>query len=1139
MKRPAFWIALALLAALAMPVAIRFFPKAFSIVALDITMDRDRALADARAIMSRDGFGPAAYRQAASFALDGQAQTFVELEGGGKETFTSMMRDGLYAAYTWRVRHFKEGEVHETTIRFTPDGQPYGFVERLREDAPGAALDGVAARQLAEAGAARWSVDLGGFVLVEQGQERRGGGRVDHTLTYERLSPALNEGRYRLRLVVSGDRLTEVSHFIRIPEAFTRRYANLRSANDAIGLSSVVGMALLYIFGGIGVGLFYLLRTRWVIWRPAVMWGAAVGLLQALAMWNELPLLWMTYDTAIARSTFLAEHAAQATASFFGFSVFFALSFMAAESLTRRAFGHHPQLWRAWSGQPPAPSSGAPGASTAILGRTVAGYLLVPVFLAYVVMFYFVAVRDLGWWSPSEALLHPDVLATYVPWLSAIANSFQAGFWEEALFRAVPLAGAALIGDRFGQRRLFLILGFAIQALIFGAGHAQYPGQPAYARPVELIIPSIGFGLLYLHFGLLPAIVLHFAFDVVLFALPIFLSDAPGIWIQQLMVVVVTLAPAWVVLWRRVRAGRWTQLSPADRNEAWTPSPVAGGAVSDMVMPAAQLTERARTRWLAAGAVSLLACTAAAVYVWTEGVSSLPITRADAVDRARTALERRGVTFDRRWRFLSMPENGSQGPHEFVSTTAGETRRSELVGRYLPTPRWRVRIVTFEGDVADRAEEWNAHVTPAGEVSTIVHVLPEGRAGARLDETTARELARKAVLDRYGLDEQRGEVREVSNRPTNLKMRTDWTFTLVDATIATLPQGEPRISVTIAGDEVVGTNRFIFVPEHWQRQQRAANTRNLIVRVLGTMVFAGLLVASAVRGVIAWSRRRFSPRLFIAGATLMLVVSVARSANNWPQLLVMLSTASPLELQILGVVGVGLVGLILTSALVGLSLGATPQRLAPSQAIEPRDALRLAMVGGLFAAAASIAAAMLDTPEWASMPDLSAAGAMIPIAQAAIAPLPRLLMASAILLPALIMIDEMTSAWTRRRIIGTLLLLVIGFAGAGVPAGMSVNGWLAAGAVTAPALAVAYVTLLRFDLTMVPLAIGVMMAAGAVLEGAERAYPGALGGSLIAAMLSLLLGWWWSRALRRARTKSGTEVPATGPALQATAEERL
>ena len=58
-----------------------------------------------------------------------------------------MLRERLYAAYPWRVRHFKEGETNETTIRFTPDGRPYGFVEKLKEDAPGAALDAAAARR--------------------------------------------------------------------------------------------------------------------------------------------------------------------------------------------------------------------------------------------------------------------------------------------------------------------------------------------------------------------------------------------------------------------------------------------------------------------------------------------------------------------------------------------------------------------------------------------------------------------------------------------------------------------------------------------------------------------------------------------------------------------------------------------------------------------------------------------------------------------------------------------------------------------------------------------------------------------------------------------------------------------------------
>ena len=87
----------------------------------------------------------------------------------------------------------------------------------------------------------------------------------------------------------------------------------MRAANEAIGLGSVVGMVLLYVVGGIGVGLFFMLRQRYVLWRQAAIWGVIVGTLQALASLNEWPLMWMTYDTAVPRSTFLARQIASSS----------------------------------------------------------------------------------------------------------------------------------------------------------------------------------------------------------------------------------------------------------------------------------------------------------------------------------------------------------------------------------------------------------------------------------------------------------------------------------------------------------------------------------------------------------------------------------------------------------------------------------------------------------------------------------------------------------------------------------------------------------------------------------------------------------------------------------------------------------
>ena len=1108
LRRSAFWIALALLSVAAVFIGVRYFPQAFSIVALDITMDRGRALDEARAVASRNGLGPPGYREAASFSGDDEAQTFVELEGGGKDAFTRMLRQRLYEAYTWRVRHFKDGETNESTIRFTPDGRPYGFVEQLREDAPGPALDTAAAQRIAEAGAAaRWNVDPAGWSVAERGQERRPSGRVDHTFTYERTDETLKDGRYRLRLVVSGDRLTEVTHFIKIPEAFTRRYTSMRSANDLIGVGATVGLVLLYVIGGIGVGMFFMMRRRYVLWKHAAAWGVAVGGMQTLAALNEFPLIWMTYDTALPRATFLAQQLALVGAGFIGFSVFFGLSFMAAETLSRRAFGHQPQLWRAWTREP--------GASIEILGHTVGGYLLVSVFFAYDVLLYLVMTRVFGWWSPAEPLMHPDVLATYAPWLSAIANSFQAGFWEEALFRAVPIAGAALIGERVGHRKLCIVLGFIVQAIVFGSGHAPYPNQPAYARPVELIIPSIGFGLLYLYFGLLPGIILHFTFDVVWFALPIFLAKTPGIWFQQLMVVVLTLVPLWIVLWRRIQAGRWTALSPADLNGAWTPPPAPERPAEAPAIPHRAFAPGMRTAWLVLGTVGLGVLIAGVARPKPNPYGNLALLREQAEGAARQELQKRGVALPPKWRVMGVADDGSGGPHQFVFETAGEQRWRELLGVYLPKPRWRVRVVTFEGDVADRAEEWLMYVSASGEIKNVRHVVPEARAGASLDEATARQRALAAVKDRLGLEA--AQIKEVSAKPQKLKARTDWKFTYTDRTIAPLPQGEPRIDAELAGDEIASVARYIYVPEEWERRQRAGSTRELVIQIAISVVFGGMLVAAAIGGMISWSRGRYAPRLFLAAAAVFFGASVVGFANGWPTVIAAFQTSAPLQFQMIGVVAIALVGLALGATVVGLAIGAIPHGLAGLGRLPDRDAWTLGVALGLFAVGVSAVAGWLRTPAWDRFPAIGPLGTVVPLVAETIGPIAGFLTRIAVLTAALLTIERITHSWTRQRAAGAIALAAIGFLSAGEPSGGHAAGWALAGVLFAGALVLSYVTLLRFDITLVPVALGTMTAVGVVARGAQRPFPGALPGSILGALLVGLLAYWWLKALRSVR----------------------
>jgi hypothetical protein len=123
-RKPLFWIALVVASLGSIFFAAKYFSKAFPIVTLDLRMNRDQALASAGALASRFQFPPSKYRQVTSFSGDEEVQNFIELEAGGTAAFQAMMAAGYYHPYKWTVRHFTPGETRETTLRFTPRGDP-------------------------------------------------------------------------------------------------------------------------------------------------------------------------------------------------------------------------------------------------------------------------------------------------------------------------------------------------------------------------------------------------------------------------------------------------------------------------------------------------------------------------------------------------------------------------------------------------------------------------------------------------------------------------------------------------------------------------------------------------------------------------------------------------------------------------------------------------------------------------------------------------------------------------------------------------------------------------------------------------------------------------------------------------------
>ena len=212
LRSPFLWISATALSGMLYFFAFHFFPQAFPIIHISITMDLEQALDKADALAQQHLFGPNKYDYAATFHTDVTVKTFVELEAGGKDALVAMMDNKLYMPYTWRVRHFKEHEKNETTIIFTPDGKPYGFVETISENMPGAQLSSLEACALAEKNAAAdWNINFSDYTLVEASQKMEPSERIDHTFVYERPEH-IGDGLYRLKIVVSGNKMTELTH---------------------------------------------------------------------------------------------------------------------------------------------------------------------------------------------------------------------------------------------------------------------------------------------------------------------------------------------------------------------------------------------------------------------------------------------------------------------------------------------------------------------------------------------------------------------------------------------------------------------------------------------------------------------------------------------------------------------------------------------------------------------------------------------------------------------------------------------------------------------------------------------------------------------------------------------------------------
>ena len=217
-----------------------------------------------------------------------------------------------------------------------------------------------------------------------------------------------------------------------------------------------------------------------------------------------------------------------------------------------------------------------------------------------------------------------------------------------------------------------------------------------------------------------------------------------------------TLVPLWVVLWRRAQAGAWTVLAPADRNAAWTPPP-APRTRSGRTAPSSTtvLSPRPKTVWLWRRRGEHRRVRRRWRLARRRRDQMFTISRQQAADIARRAVEARGVTLGPQWRCCRCPTMAEGARTSSCRETAGERGGGNCSAATCRCRGGRVRVATFEGDLAERAEEWRVYRD--SRLARTLRVATRCPKAGRARRSTKERRAIRAVAVRRGITASSGE----------------------------------------------------------------------------------------------------------------------------------------------------------------------------------------------------------------------------------------------------------------------------------------------------------------------------------------------------------------------------------------------
>lgn len=498
------------------------FKKVFPPAPLDVRIDKNSAIKVSLNYLKSYGYQLNDYKIAVTFNENRLASYFLQRINKLYEARELIAED--FPLWYWWIRYFKPLEKEEFRVALNPENGRIIYFEHLIPEEQEAPL---IAKEKAEEIARNYLLSYGinplDYQLLDY-QQYQQPNRKDHKFSWGIILKEYQNAKFYYHVGIQGNELGTYSVEIKVPEQFKRSF---RRYNSQAKLLQLIGYILTFFLFIICFIFALRLSTRTKLaWKNSLLIATFLSLIFIINYINQIPLIWINYDTSISTTVYLATIIT-------GFAISIAVTLLVLVLFLSLSAGLSDNYWE--QAKQHFISKLSYLKSYNLAKDAFIGYCLGSLILGIVFGFYYIAKLYFKIWIPLTPYFS-NAISSPLPFITAIAISLEAGVSEELIFRMFAISLF---------RKIFKIIPLAIifSAIIWGLGHATIYVYPVYFRVIEVTLIGVILGIIFLKYGLETVIFAHIYYNLIIIATALIISGVKYAQLSGILAITFLLLP--------------------------------------------------------------------------------------------------------------------------------------------------------------------------------------------------------------------------------------------------------------------------------------------------------------------------------------------------------------------------------------------------------------------------------------------------------------------------------------------------------------------------------------------------------------------------------------------------------------------